>query len=612
MAYTKKLDFGGRAFKDVLGFTVVHWGKQPWRIVAIVALALLAALADVLTPLFAGRLVDALAAGANGKALAWEAATTAFCVLAALGLSATLLRQLVFMNIIALTLRMMSEIAADAFHRVQRFSTDWHGNSFAGSTVRKITRGMWALDLLNDTLLIALLPSVVMLVGATALLGAHWTVMGVVVGVGSLVYIGVTVALSLGFVAPAARLGNAWDTRMGGALADAVSCNTVVKAFGAETREEARLARVIGKWRHRTKRTWARGTINGGVQGGMLVLMQVAILGAALLLWNADKASVGDITFTLTMFFMLQGYLREIGMHVRNLQRSVNDMEELVSLAAQPLGIEDKPGAGHIAISKGEIRFDHVTFCYDGHTTPLYNDFSVHIKSGERVGLVGHSGSGKTTMIKLIQRLYDVSGGKITIDGQNIADVKQASLRGQIAIVQQEPVLFHRSLAENIAYAKPGATRAEIERAAGLASAHDFIARMPQGYDTLVGERGIKLSGGERQRVAIARAFLADAPVLILDEATSSLDSESEVLIQQAMERLMVGRTTLVVAHRLSTVRALDRLLVLDRGRIAEEGSHDKLIEVNDGLYRRLYERQALGLMKEFDQPAVAKQNASG
>ncbi len=612
MAYTKKLDFGGRAFKDVLGFTVVHWGKQPWRIVAIVALALLAALADVLTPLFAGRLVDALAAGASGKALAWEAAVTAFCALAALGLSATLLRQLVFMNIIALTLRMMSEIAADAFHRVQRFSTDWHGNSFAGSTVRKITRGMWALDLLNDTLLIALLPSVVMLVGATALLGAHWTVMGVVVGIGSLVYIGVTVALSLGFVAPAARLGNAWDTRMGGALADAVSCNTVVKAFGAETREEARLALVIGKWRHRTKRTWARGTINGGVQGGMLVLMQVAILGAALLLWNADKASVGDITFTLTMFFMLQGYLREIGMHVRNLQRSVNDMEELVSLEAQPLGIEDKPGAGHIAISKGEIRFDHVTFCYEGHTTPLYDDFSVHIKSGERVGLVGHSGSGKTTLIKLIQRLYDVSGGKITIDGQNIANVKQASLRGQIAIVQQEPVLFHRSLAENIAYAKPGATRAEIERAARLASAHDFIDRLPQGYDTLVGERGIKLSGGERQRVAIARAFLADAPVLILDEATSSLDSESEVLIQQAMERLMVGRTTLVVAHRLSTVRALDRLLVLDKGRIAEEGSHDKLIELDNGLYRRLYERQALGLMKEFDQPVLSKQKATG
>jgi len=564
--------------------------------VAIVTLALLAALADVLTPLYAGRLVDALAAGASGKELAWQAATTAFGILACLGLAGTLLRQLTFMNIIVLTLKMMSEIASSAFHRVQRFSADWHGNSFAGSTVRKITRGMWALDLLNDTLLIALLPSLVMLVGATVLLGMHWSVMGLVVGLGSLLYIAVTVALSLGFVAPAARLGNAWDTRMGGALADAVSCNTVVKAFGAETREEGRLARVIGKWRHRTRRTWARGTINGGVQGGMLVVMQAAILGAALLLWEADKASVGDITFTLTMFFMLQGYLRDVGMHVRNLQRSVNDMEELVSLEGQPLGVEDKPDAGPIAIREGEISFEHVSFCYDGHAKPLYDDFSVRIAPGERVGLIGHSGSGKTTLIKLIQRLYDISGGRIMIDGQNIADVGQASLRAQIAIVQQEPVLFHRSLAENIAYARPGATRAEIERAARQASAHDFIAALPQGYETLVGERGIKLSGGERQRVAIARAFLADAPILILDEATSSLDSESEVLIQQAMERLMVGRTTLVVAHRLSTVRALDRLLVLDKGRIAEEGSHEKLIQLHNGLYRRLFERQALGL----------------
>ncbi|WP_074764872.1 ABC transporter ATP-binding protein [Paraburkholderia fungorum] len=594
----KKLDFRGQAFKDVLGFTFLHWAQQPWRIFVIAALVLFAALADVLTPLFAGRLADAIASGPAGDAVALHAAITAFCVLSALGLSATLLRQGMYFNIIRLTLKMMSEIAANAFHRVQRFSTDWHANSFAGSTVRKITRGMWALDLLNDTLLIALFPSLVMLVGATVLLGWHWPLMGAVVGIGSVVYIAVTVAMSLGFVAPAARLANAWDTRMGGALADAVSCNGVVKAFGAEEREEALLQRVIGKWRHRTRRTWVRGTINGGVQGGMLVAIQTAILGVALLMWMRGNASVGDITFALTMFFMLQGYLRDVGMHIRNLQRSVNDMEELVSLEKQPLGIEDLPNAGPIAIGKGEIRFEHVSFHYGSNPKPLYDNFSVRIAPGERIGLVGHSGSGKTTFIKLIQRLYDISGGRITIDGQDIAHVRQASLRSQIAIVQQEPVLFHRSLAENIAYARPGASRAEIERAAKLASAHDFIAALPNGYDTLVGERGVKLSGGERQRVAIARAFLADAPILILDEATSSLDSESEVLIQQAMERLMMGRTTLVVAHRLSTVRALDRLLVLDKGKVIEEGSHDALIRLENGLYRRLFERQALELIK--------------
>ncbi|WP_454872386.1 ABC transporter ATP-binding protein [Paraburkholderia xenovorans] len=602
----KKLDFRGQAFKDVLGFTFRHWAQQPWRIVVITALVLLSALADVLTPMFAGHLVDAIASGAASNAVAWRAAVTAFCVLGALGLGATLLRQGVYFNIIRLTLRMMSEIAANAFHRVQRFSTDWHANSFAGSTVRKITRGMWALDLLNDTLLIALFPSLVMLVGATVLLGWRWPMMGAVVGIGSLLYIAVTVAMSLGFVAPAARLANAWDTRMGGALADAVSCNGVVKAFGAEDREEALLARVIGKWRHRTRRTWMRGTINGGVQGGMLVAIQAAILGAALLLWARGEASVGDITFALTMFFMLQGYLRDVGMHIRNLQRSVNDMEELVSLESQPLGIEDPPGAGPIAIGKGDIRFEHVTFHYGTNGQPLYDNFSVRIAPGERVGLVGHSGSGKTTFIKLIQRLYDISEGRITIDGQDIAKVRQASLRSQIAIVQQEPVLFHRSLAENIAYARPGASRAEIEHAAKLASAHDFIAALPNGYDTLVGERGVKLSGGERQRVAIARAFLADAPILILDEATSSLDSESEVLIQQAMERLMMGRTTLVVAHRLSTVRALDRLLVLDKGKVIEEGSHEALIRLENGLYRRLFERQALELIKGLGEPEFA------
>ncbi|WP_338878437.1 ABC transporter ATP-binding protein [Achromobacter veterisilvae] len=594
----KKTDLRGQAFKDVLGFTFRYWRAQPWRTALIVVLALLSSLADVLTPLYAGRLVDAVASGAAGDELVWSAALTSFWLLIALGIGSTLLRQGVFQNIIAFTLKMMNEIVSNAFYRVQRFSTDWHANSFAGSTVRKVTRGMWAVDLLNDTLLIALLPSVVMLVGATALLGAHWPMMGLVVGAGSVLYIAVTATLSLRYVAPAARLGNAWDTRMGGALADAVSCNAVVKAFGAETREEARLDRVVDKWRRRTRRTWVRGTLNGGIQGAMLVAMQAGILGVSLLLWSRDQASVGDITFALTMFFMLQGHLRDVGMHIRNLQRSVNDMEELVALEKQPLGVDDRPGAGEIRVTAGEIRFEDVSFRYGAHDTALYDRFSVRIAPGERVGLVGHSGSGKTTFIKLIQRLYDVNGGRITIDGQDIAQAKQASLRSQIAIVQQEPVLFHRTLAENIAYARPGATQAEIEQAARLASAHDFIVALPKGYDTLVGERGVKLSGGERQRVAIARAFLADAPILILDEATSSLDSESEVLIQRAMDRLMEGRTTLVVAHRLSTVRALDRLLVMDHGRVIEEGSHEALIRLKNGLYRRLFERQALELTK--------------
>ncbi len=593
-----RIDMRGGAFRSVFGFTAKHWRRQPGRLLAIALAVLLSTLADVLTPLYSGRLVDAVASGAATDLIAWNAAVAAFSMLVALALGAIVMRHITFQLIVELTLKMMSDIAADAFHKVQRFSTDWHANAFAGSTVRKVTRGMWALDLLNDTLLIALLPSLVMLVGSTLLLGWYWPMMGVIVAAGSLFYIALTVTMSLAYVAPAASLANRWDTRLGGALADAVSCNSVVKAFGAEQREDGRLAAVVDKWRDRTRRTWRRGTVNGTLQGSTLLVLRVAVVGFALLLWSRRQASAGDIAFVLTSFFVLQGYLRDVGMHVRNLQRSVNDMEELVDIQGQKLGIEDRPSAGPIAIGEGRVEFRKVTFHYGNHLEPLYKDFSVTIKAGERVGLVGHSGSGKTTFVKLIQRLYDISGGQILIDGQDIAAVSQSSLRQQIAIVQQEPILFHRSLAENIAYARPGATQAEIEQAARLASAHDFITRLPKGYGTLVGERGVKLSGGERQRVAIARAFLADAPILILDEATSSLDSESEVLIQKAMERLMVGRTTLVIAHRLSTVRALDRLLVFDRGRIVEEGDHQALIRISDGIYRRLFERQALELTK--------------
>ncbi|TIQ61769.1 MAG: ABC transporter ATP-binding protein [Mesorhizobium sp.] len=586
------------AARDVLAFTLCHWSRQPARIAIIMTATLASTLADVLMPVYSGYLIDAVYPGTPVAATAWDSALAAFSMPIALALGAIAMRHIAFIGIVELLLKMTSDVATDAFGRVQRFSSDWHANNFPGSTVRKISRGMWALDLLHDTILIALLPSFIIVIGLTMLLGWFWPVMGLMIACGSLIYLALTISLSLGYVAPAARLANSWDTRIGGALADAVSCNAVVKAFGAEVREDERLAKLIAKWRHRTRRTWVRGTINGSSQGVTLVALRAAVVGYALLLWSRGQASAGDIIFVLTSFFVLQGYLRDVGMHVRNLQRSMNDMEELVSIQNQPLGVADDPEAKPIRITKGHIDLENVYFRYGSHPLPLFNECSLSIEAGERVGLVGPSGSGKTTFVKLIQRLYDLSGGRILIDDQDVSEVTQESLRSQIAIVQQEPILFHRSLAENIAYGRPGSSQAEIEQAARLASAHEFIAPLPKGYGTLVGERGVKLSGGERQRVAIARAFLANAPILILDEATSSLDSESEVLIQKAMDRLMIGRTTLVIAHRLSTVRALDRLLVFDRGRIIEDGDHAALISLDGGIYRRLFERQALELAK--------------
>jgi ATP-binding cassette subfamily B protein len=585
------------AFRAVLGFTFAHWRRQIGLVSVIAGAVLVATAADVLLPVYAGKLVDAVALGGD-RIEARDAAIFALVVILALGVVTVGMRHVSFVAVVHFTLRMMSDVVQEAFHRVQRFSTEWHANAFAGSTVRKISRGMWALDLLNDTLLVAFLPSFIVLVGSAIVLSLHWPEMGMVIVAGATVYVAATAALSLLYVAPAARLSNQWDTRLGGALADAVSCNGVVKAFGAEAREEVRLWRVIRRWRGRTYRTWMRMTRTGTTQAMGLITLRALIIGAVLLLWWHGRASPGDVTYVLTTYFVIHAYLRDVGQHIRNLQRSVNDMEELVEFHAEPIGVPDRHDARAIRIGAGAVEFDRVTFHYGGHATPLYRDFSVRVAPGEKVGLIGRSGSGKTTFVKLIQRLYDVNDGRILIDEQDVASATQASLRAQIAIVPQEPILFHRSLAENIAYARPRATMAEITHAAGLANAHDFIATLPDGYGTLVGERGVKLSGGERQRVALARAFLADAPILILDEATSSLDSESELLIQQAMERLMQGRTAIIIAHRLSTVRAMDRILVFDRGRIVEEGGHIELVRRERGIYRSLFEKQALELSR--------------
>ena len=412
------------AIRVVIPFVFRHWLEQPSRAAFVVAGFLGATAADLFMPLFSGHLVDALTQGAADP-VARRAALIAFGAIVALGALSMLLRFVGLQAIVPFTLKTMSDVARDAFMRVQRFSTDWHANSFAGSTVRKVTRGMWALDLLNDTILMALLPSLTVLVGSMILLGLHWPSLGAVIAVGSVIYVSMTVAFSVGYIAPAARVSNAWDTKVGGTLADALTCNAVVKSFGAEAREDARLAGVVGRWQTRVRRTWLRYNYTNMAQLAVLLCFRTSVIGGAILLWIAGRASPGDVTYVLTSYYIIHAYLRDVGMHINNLQRSVNDMEELVAIHGEPLGIVDAPDAGPIDIAGGRIVFDHVTFHYGGHRTPLYDGLSVDIRAGERVGLVGRSGSGKTTFVKLVQRLHDVSGGKILIDGQDIAKATQ-------------------------------------------------------------------------------------------------------------------------------------------------------------------------------------------
>ncbi len=579
----------------VLRFSFRQWRRSPLRIAALVAVVLAATLADVLVPVATGALIDAVAAPPEeGRA---EALRGLWLVIALIA-GGIVLNSLSYLLIVDVTLEQMSRVLQGGFARVQRLPADWHGNVFAGSTVRRITRGGWALDLLNDALLMALLPSVAALVGTTITLATFDPWLGLAALIGSAVFVATNVSLSMRWVAPANSLANAQDSRVSGAISDAIGCNAVVKSHAAEAREEARLALVVDKWQRRTRRTWLRGTSMFLIQDAQLLVLRAGVLGATIWLWAIGRATPGEVAFVFFAFGTLQGYLRSVGQDIRNLQRAMNDMEELVALEDEAPERDGAPMPAP-AIGRGggaSVAWRQVDYGYAGAATPLFAGVDVAIPAGQRVGLVGRSGSGKTTFVKLIQRMHDVTGGAIELAGRNVADMPLADLRRLLAVVPQDPVLFHRTLAENIAYARPDAGMEAVREAAARAGAAEFIEAMPKAYRTLVGERGIKLSGGERQRIAIARAFLSDAPVLIMDEATSALDSESEALVAAASERLMAGRTTLVIAHRLSTVAGLDRLLVFDRGRIVEDGTHAELLGREGGAYRALYERQSAAM----------------
>jgi ATP-binding cassette subfamily B protein len=402
------------------------------------------------------------------------------------------------------------------------------------------------------------------------------------------VYVATTVAFSTYYVRAANRRSVAMDSRIGGALADSISTNPTVKGFGAEPREEARIATVTRDWREATLITWNRYMTVWLCQNLLLAALLAGLTGLVVTDWLHGRAKAGGVGMVITTFLIMSGYLRNMGDNIRMLQRGLADVEDVARYAKTAGEVRDAPGAAPFLPEVGRIALEQVSFRYKSAERPLYDDFSLEIRPGERVALVGPTGSGKSTFVKLLQRLYDVQGGRVLIDGQDIAKVRQQDLRRAIAVVPQDPALFHRSIAENIGYARPDATMEEIQLAAKRARAHEFIAALPKGYETLVGERGVKLSGGERQRVAIARAFLADAPILVLDEATSSLDVETEVQVQAATEELMAGRTTIVIAHRLSTIRGADRILVFDGGRIIEEGRHGELV-AKGGAYARLH-----------------------
>lgn len=570
---------------QVLAFLVRQWRRRPVAFCFILAFTLVATLADIFVPVAAGALIDAITGpDADPGGDAHWIALAAFLGLA---LTVNLARQAMVRVEIPFSSANMADMTTESFSRVQRFSADWHANTFAGSVVRKITRGMWAYDTITATLWFGLVPSVLVMLGLSVYMAFNWLWVGLYALAVMAIFITASVLLATYYIRPQNIISNARDSELGGAISDAVSGVATVKSFGAEAREDARFHTLAWVWRRETKKTWTRFVNTWLVQMVAVLALQAGLAGMLVHQWTQGTATAGDVTLAITAFLLMAGYMRRFGEEVQNVQRGLDEIQDIALYLKTPEQVADAPDARPFTPGAGEIVFDKVRFTYGGQDRPLYEDFSLTVPAGRKVALVGPTGSGKSTFVKLVQRLYDVDAGAIRIDGQDVRSVTQMSLRANIALVPQDPALFHRTIAENIAYARPEASMEEIVTAAKRARAHAFIERLPAGYDTLVGERGVKLSGGERQRVAIARAILADAPILIFDEATSSLDNETERDVQAAMEAVTAGKTAIVIAHRLSTIRDADTILVFDQGRIVEQGGHDELAEA-DGVYARL------------------------
>ena len=564
---------------------------EPWvkrRVVWSLAFLLVAKLIAVATPMLYKAAVDTLGGDvASPLMLGAVGLTVAYGMSRLMTVGFQQLRDALFARVGQRALR---ALALQTFTHIHRLSMRYHITRKTGGLSRIIERGVKGVDFLLRFMLFSVGPLVLEL----ALIGI---VLAWLFDIWYLVVVAVTIALYVWFTFAVTewrvklrREMNKQDTDANQKAIDSLLNFETVKYFGAETREAERYDVAMGAYAEAAVKTsTSLAFLNFGqsllITAGLVIVMVMAALGV-----QQGTLTVGDFVMVNAYMIQITMPLNFLGTVYREIRQSLVDMGEMFGLLDQPAEVQDKPGAPALAVAGGVVDFDTVAFGYDA-ARPILDGVSLHVGAGQNVALVGSSGSGKSTIGRLLFRFYDVTGGAVRIDGQDVRDVTQHSLHEAIGVVPQDTVLFNDTIRYNIAYGRDGATQAEIEAAARAAQIHDFITALPEGYDTMVGERGLKLSGGEKQRVGIARTLLKDPPILLLDEATSALDSETEASIQTALKRAGEGRTVITIAHRLSTIADADRIVVLEAGKVVEEGTHDALL-AKAGRYAQLWNRQ--------------------
>ncbi len=489
------------------------------------------------------------------------------------------------------------DLANTCFSYLHKHSFSFFHNNFTGSLVKRVKSFYRAFDDITDRLFWQLLTLIINVTVIMVVLFQKNIILGSIMATWLVIFLVANWFLT-NFKMKFELQKSEAETTASGILADTITNQSNLKLFQGYEREVNLFSSAMEKVRRLKKFTWDLDSIFDGIQGLLTISLEVGMLYYAIVLWKQGLLSVGDFVLIQTFLLQIINHIWDFGRMVRSIYTNLAEAEEMTEILDTPHEIKDVKNAKTLNVSQGSISFSNVDFHYH-NTRPVLKNFDLEIQPKERIALVGHSGAGKSTVIRLILRMHDVTKGKILIDGQKISEVTQESLWHNVSLVPQDPILFHRTLIENIRYGKPSASDEEVYEASRLAHCHEFIQQLPEKYQTYVGERGIKLSGGERQRVAIARAILCNSPILILDEATSSLDSESEQFIQEALNELMKNKTVIVIAHRLSTIMKMDRIVVMDAGTIIESGTHKQLLRKKSGMYKQLWGLQVGGFIQE-------------